>query len=90
MSAVYVITEEQLRELAEIREQLGRILANAVVVVEPSYLANREQLHLNGSHAPMAKDPCPRCGHMHEGVQECGVEIAKDRVCHCEREAASR
>lgn len=96
MSAVYIITEEQLRELAEIRERLGRILANAVVVVgsarsiqdtiAPSCLANRETLRLNGSHAPIIESPCPRCGHVHECLQDCGAEIAKGRFCHCERE----
>jgi hypothetical protein len=27
---------------------------------------------------------CPRCGHVHEGVSECGIEIGGGRICRCE------
>lgn len=29
---------------------------------------------------------CPRCGHIHEGLQECGVRIGPNHVCRCEYE----
>jgi hypothetical protein len=31
-------------------------------------------------------DPCPRCGHVHQGSPECGEEIGGGRTCHCELE----
>lgn len=27
---------------------------------------------------------CPRCGHIHEGILECGMEIGSGRICRCE------
>jgi hypothetical protein len=27
---------------------------------------------------------CPRCGHVHEGISECGIEIGGGRICRCE------
>ena len=32
---------------------------------------------------------CPRCGHVHEGVGECGVSMGKDRICRCELEVSA-
>ncbi|HZW05360.1 MAG TPA: hypothetical protein VFF58_00500 [Candidatus Nitrosotalea sp.] len=29
---------------------------------------------------------CPRCGHVHEGDRECGVEIGRGQICRCEME----
>lgn len=29
---------------------------------------------------------CPRCGHQHEGLKECGVEMGPGRICPCELE----
>jgi hypothetical protein len=34
-------------------------------------------------------DTCPRCGHVHEGVGECGVQMGKDRICRCEVEVSA-
>lgn len=31
-------------------------------------------------------DTCPRCGHVHEGDRECGVEIGRGQLCRCEME----
>jgi hypothetical protein len=31
-------------------------------------------------------DPCPRCGHVHEGAAECGFEIGGGRICRCDVE----
>lgn len=31
-------------------------------------------------------DPCPRCGHVHQGSAECGEEIGGGRICRCELE----
>ena len=30
------------------------------------------------------EDTCPRCGHIHQGVIECGEQIGGGRVCRCE------
>ena len=27
---------------------------------------------------------CPRCGHVHEGDRECGVEVPGAGICRCE------
>jgi len=32
---------------------------------------------------------CPRCGHVHEGVGECGVWMGAGRYCRCELEVAA-
>jgi hypothetical protein len=31
-------------------------------------------------------NPCPRCGHVHEGSAECGAHIGGGRTCRCEME----
>lgn len=31
---------------------------------------------------------CPRCGHIHEGVGECGMAMGNGRHCRCEMEVA--
>lgn len=33
---------------------------------------------------------CNYCGHVHEGFNECGVEMGPNRICHCEREAVEK
>lgn len=32
---------------------------------------------------------CPRCGHVHQGIGECGMPIGGGRVCRCELEVAA-
>lgn len=32
---------------------------------------------------------CPRCGHVHLEVSECGMRLGGGRICHCEREVAA-
>lgn len=27
---------------------------------------------------------CPRCGHIHQGSAECGIDIGGGRICRCE------
>jgi hypothetical protein len=39
----------------------------------------------SGFHDPT----CPRCGHVHEGVGECGVSMGKDRLCRCDLEVSA-
>lgn len=35
-------------------------------------------------------DPtCPRCGHVHQGIGECGMPMGAGRICHCELEVAA-
>jgi len=34
-------------------------------------------------------DVCVRCGHVHEGVGECGVWIGAGRFCRCELEVSA-
>ena len=29
---------------------------------------------------------CPRCGHVHEGLAECGCDLGGGRICRCEME----
>ena len=29
---------------------------------------------------------CPRCGHIHQGEQECGTQMGRDRLCRCDLE----
>jgi hypothetical protein len=35
-------------------------------------------------------DWCHRCGHVHEGVSECGVDMGSGRVCPCQLEGVPR
>lgn len=37
-----------------------------------------------------AGDWCHRCGHVHEGVSECGVDMGNGRVCPCQLEGVPR
>lgn len=39
--------------------------------------------------APRADDYCHRCGHIHFGFKECGVDMGNGRVCRCEMEGAA-
>jgi hypothetical protein len=34
-------------------------------------------------------DVCVRCGHVHEGIGECGVSIGAGRFCRCELEVSA-
>jgi hypothetical protein len=36
------------------------------------------------SHERTIQDTCPRCGHIHEGINECGADIGGSRICRCE------
>ena len=36
-----------------------------------------------------AHDHCPRCGHIHEGVRECGADMGGGGICRCEMEVAA-
>ena len=33
-------------------------------------------------------DTCPRCGHVHEGIGQCGVSMGGGGLCRCEVEVA--
>jgi hypothetical protein len=37
----------------------------------------------------ISADACPRCGHVHEGVIECGFEYSPGRICRCELDATA-
>jgi hypothetical protein len=43
----------------------------------------RDQL---GQRLLHESDPCPRCGHVHQGDRECGEQIGGGRICRCEME----
>ena len=36
--------------------------------------------------ARVGSDPCPRCGHVHQGDRECGEQLGGGRICRCEME----
>ena len=44
---------------------------------------------LPAPHPRWNDSTCPRCGHVHEGVGECGVSMGKDRICRCELEVSA-
>src|SRR5260370_490396 len=32
---------------------------------------------------------CPRCGHVHQGIGECGMPMGTGRICRCELEVSA-
>ena len=38
---------------------------------------------------PRWNNNCPRCGHVHEEVSECGMKLGGGRVCRCDMEASA-
>ena len=43
----------------------------------------------NAAPKPPEHKHCPRCGHIHEGVRECGADMGGGRICRCEMEVAA-
>jgi hypothetical protein len=75
-----------LRELAD---EARKLLANGQNT-EVSPVAERSTCRKVTAPAQprYSYDPtCPRCGHVHEGVAECGMQMGNGRVCRCEMEA---
>lgn len=65
-----------LRETAEgLRLKLG---------APPSF--GNHRLRMSGR---VTDSTCPRCGHIHEGVGECGTQMGKDRLCRCDMEVGA-
>jgi len=38
---------------------------------------------------PRWNSNCPRCGHVHEEVSECGMKLGGGRVCRCDMEMSA-
>ena len=68
--------------LAELAEAAAEVPSRSTVAsVPPTIRPCREVMSTFA-----LSDPCPRCGHVHQGVAECGEEIGGGRICRCELE----
>lgn len=72
-----------LAEPTKIRTFMREILAEL-----PS-AARSTRLEVTARPKPQPRwDECPRCGHVHEGIGECGVQMGGGGLCRCEMEVA--
>ena len=62
-----------------------RLLAERIRTPEPEPVRTfgNHQLRVRGRSVDQT---CPRCGHVHEGISACGVQMGGGGVCPCELE----
>ena len=76
------------REYLEELSEAARVAHTLSQRKLPSYVRDRrvlQQLSEQTPRRPFA-DSCPRCGHVHQGVSECGEPMGGGRICRCEME----
>lgn len=54
----------------------------------PSCVRDRRVLLQTAAQTPRRPydESCPRCGHVHQGISECGEQLGGGRICRCEME----
>jgi hypothetical protein len=76
-----------LLDLAEEARNLGQLAENTKV----SWMTVKGPCRKVTTPPPQPRyDPtCPRCGHVHEGSAECGMDMGNGRFCRCEMEVVA-
>jgi hypothetical protein len=72
-----------LRELADVARNPETPIRQGVALALQRNAADRGR-----SQPARWDDTCPRCGHVHEGLGQCGMPMGGGGICGCELEVA--
>jgi hypothetical protein len=73
-----------LRELGEVVKAQSHLGSTRLSISANGAAGNGTRPTVIRSAQKRWDETCPRCGHIHQGISECGVDCGGGRICRCE------